>query len=100
MSVLPTFFISHGGGPWSYMEGQRRDVSRELEDSLRKLPEEIGEAPKAILMVSGHWEEPEFTVMATVAPPRRCPGFRVSDVSRLVSALHRAERFGSVAFAR
>ena len=32
------------------------------------MPAEIGATPKAILMVSGHWEENDFAVMATPAP--------------------------------
>lgn len=66
---LPTFFISHGGGPWPWIKDQMPgDLSR-LEDSLRALPDEIGTTPKAILAVSGHWEETDFTVNTSPAPP-------------------------------
>jgi aromatic ring-opening dioxygenase catalytic subunit (LigB family) len=40
-----------------------------LEASLKALPQEIGSTPKAILVISGHWEEKEFTVMSTPEPP-------------------------------
>src|SRR3569832_296150 len=40
-------------------------LSRELED----MPRQVGRTPKAILMISAHWEEPEFTVMAHPRPP-------------------------------
>ena len=40
-----------------------------LEASLANMPSEIGETPKAILMISGHWEENDFAVMASSAPP-------------------------------
>lgn len=39
-----------------------------LETSLAAMSAEIGETPKAILMISGHWEENDFTVMSSPAP--------------------------------
>jgi aromatic ring-opening dioxygenase catalytic subunit (LigB family) len=65
---LPTYFISHGGGPWPYVP-QMRIAARELETSLADIPRQLGFTPKAILMISAHWEEPAFTVMANRAPP-------------------------------
>jgi len=41
------------------------ELARELADMPRQLPE----APRAILMISAHWEEPEFTLMANPRPP-------------------------------
>lgn len=69
MSVMPTYFLSHGGGPWPWLDGPMRDAMDELEESLRKLPLEVGERTKAILMVSGHWEAPTFTVQSHPNPP-------------------------------
>jgi aromatic ring-opening dioxygenase catalytic subunit (LigB family) len=66
--VLPTYFISHGGGPWIWMP-EMKPVYRNLEKSLREMPSEIGVTPKAVLMVSGHWEESDFTVMTNPNPP-------------------------------
>jgi aromatic ring-opening dioxygenase catalytic subunit (LigB family) len=67
-SALPTYFISHGGGPWYWMK-EMRPIYRQLEKSLREMSREIGVAPKAILAVSGHWEENQFTVMTSPEPP-------------------------------
>jgi aromatic ring-opening dioxygenase catalytic subunit (LigB family) len=64
---LPTYFISHGGGPWPYVP-QMRLAARDLEASLVDIPLQLGITPKAILMISAHWEEPTFTVMANRAP--------------------------------
>lgn len=68
--ALPTFFISHGGGPWTHMkahDGNRHDV---LEASLRDIPHQLGGAkPKAVLVISAHWEEDDFTVMSAARPP-------------------------------
>lgn len=64
---LPTYFISHGGGPWPWLPDMRK-MLRSLEVSLANMPKEVGVKPKAILMVSGHWEEDDFAVMASPAP--------------------------------
>ena len=68
MTKLPTYFISHGGGPWPWLPQMRAGMAL-LEKSLAAMPAEIGETPKAILMVSGHWEEDDFAVMASPKPP-------------------------------
>ncbi|MES2184506.1 MAG: class III extradiol ring-cleavage dioxygenase [Pseudomonadota bacterium] len=67
-SRLPAYFISHGGGPWPWIPEMRARL-RSLEASLADIPRQIGRTPKAVLMVSGHWEAPEFRVMATPKPP-------------------------------
>lgn len=65
---MPTFFVSHGGGPWPFMEGDYRQAHAKLEASLRALPGSLPERPRAILMISAHWEESAFTVMNSPAP--------------------------------
>ena len=67
--TLPTFFLSHGGGPWPWMKGPMRDAHDRLAIALRELPQRVGTKPKAILVVSAHWEEPEFTLMTHPNPP-------------------------------
>ena len=67
--TLPTYFISHGGGPWPWMKEQMRGAYDRLEASLQDMPRQLGTTPKAVLMISGHWEERNFTVMATERPP-------------------------------
>ena len=64
---LPTYFISHGGGPWPYMEDLRRAMHA-LEVSLADMPRQLPEKPKAILMISAHWEETSFRVMSNPWP--------------------------------
>ena len=64
---LPTYFISHGGGPWPWLPDMRKGMAL-LEKSLAAMPAEIGETPKAILMVSGHWEQDDFAIMSSPAP--------------------------------
>lgn len=66
---FPTFYLSHGGGPWPYMNQEARRPYAALEQSLRELPRQLPAKPEAILIVSGHWEERDFAVMASAAPP-------------------------------
>src|SRR3712207_3153244 len=66
---LPTYFISHGGGPWPWMKDQWGGMMNQLEASLQDIPRQLGVTPKAVLVISGHWEAPEFTVMSSPAPP-------------------------------
>lgn len=64
---LPSYFISHGGGPWPWLPDMRRMLAS-LEVSLARMPAEIGQVPKAVLMISGHWEDDAFAVMTSPAP--------------------------------
>lgn len=66
---MPTYFISHGGGPWPWIKDMMPMDYSELERSLQAIPGEIPETPKAILVVSAHWEAPEFTVQTNANPP-------------------------------
>jgi aromatic ring-opening dioxygenase catalytic subunit (LigB family) len=68
-SRLPTYFISHGGGPWPWMKKEKGDVYDQLAAALADMPRQIGRTPSAILMVSAHWEEPAFTLMGNPHPP-------------------------------
>ncbi|MEG1114888.1 MAG: class III extradiol ring-cleavage dioxygenase, partial [Janthinobacterium sp.] len=66
--TFPTYFLSHGGGPWPFMKDQfggRYDV---LEASLQDIPRQIGARPKAVLVVTAHWEGPQFLVSASPQP--------------------------------
>jgi aromatic ring-opening dioxygenase catalytic subunit (LigB family) len=66
---FPTFYLSHGGGPWPYMKEEARRPYARLEESLRELPRQLPQKPEAILIVSGHWAERGFAVMSGAAPP-------------------------------
>jgi aromatic ring-opening dioxygenase catalytic subunit (LigB family) len=69
MMKLPTYYISHGGGPWPWIKDRMPGMYDRLEASLKEMPRELGTATKAILAISGHWEEPDFTVMSGAHPP-------------------------------
>lgn len=65
---LPTYFISHGGGPWPYMTGEFRRNFDKLEQSLVEMRAELHDLPKAVLVVSGHWEEQGFAISSGAKP--------------------------------
>ena len=65
---FPTLFVSHGGGPWPWMQDSWHGAYDRLAAALRRLPEDVGARPQAVLMVSAHWEEPTFTVQSNPAP--------------------------------
>jgi aromatic ring-opening dioxygenase catalytic subunit (LigB family) len=66
---LPVYFISHGGGPWSYMHDPSRAAYAKLEAELSDMPRQIGVTPEAVLMISAHWEEGEFALTSHPKPP-------------------------------
>lgn len=66
--TLPTYFISHGGGPWPWLPDMRAMFAN-LEHALAAMPREVGDRPDAVLMVSGHWETDGFAVMHGPRPP-------------------------------
>ena len=68
MARMPSYFISHGGGPWPWIADMRQSFAA-LEASLAAMPGALPEPPKAILMVSGHWEAREARVMHSPRPP-------------------------------
>ena len=68
MTRQPSYFISHGGGPWPWIDDMRAALAP-LERSLAALPSELPEPPQAILMISGHWEADAVRVMHSARPP-------------------------------
>ncbi len=68
-ALLPTYFVSHGGGPWPFMKEQYGSIYDQLEASLVAMREQVGGKPKAVLVISGHWEEREATVSSGAHPP-------------------------------
>lgn len=66
-SALPTYFVSHGGGPWPFMKEQYGSTYDQLEASLVDIARQAGR-PKAVLVVTSHWEEREFTLSSGTEP--------------------------------
>lgn len=68
MARLPTYFVSHGGGPWPWMREQTGNAYDKLADSLAAMRAEVGDGVRAVLVVTGHWEAPQFMVSSGAAP--------------------------------
>ncbi|MBX3228002.1 MAG: dioxygenase [Labilithrix sp.] len=71
MARMPTLFIPHGGGPCFFMDWTMgpADTWERMRGWLEGLAASLPEEPKAILVVSGHWESDVPTVMTSAAPP-------------------------------
>jgi aromatic ring-opening dioxygenase catalytic subunit (LigB family) len=68
---LPTLFIPHGGGPCFFMDprgGPADPMWQPMQDYLAGLIDSLPERPRAILLVSGHWEEAEVAVHSGARP--------------------------------
>lgn len=63
----PTFFIPHGGGPCFFMDDPRSTWTG-MAAFLRSLPARLPAPPKAILVVSGHWETKGFCFTGSCRP--------------------------------
>jgi aromatic ring-opening dioxygenase catalytic subunit (LigB family) len=65
---FPTLFLSHGGGPWPYVEEMKKLFAKTALE-FKRIPSMLPAKPKAILVISGHWEEPEFAFSTAEYPP-------------------------------
>lgn len=68
-TALPTYFLSHGGGPWPWMLDQYGGRYDALKASLEDIPRQLGARPKAVLVVTAHWESREVMISSSARPP-------------------------------
>ena len=68
MSRLPAFFLSHGGGPWPYLEGPARAMHAQLETSLKAVLPSLNSPVSAVLVATAHWETPAFALSSGARP--------------------------------
>jgi aromatic ring-opening dioxygenase catalytic subunit (LigB family) len=67
---MPVVFLPHGGGPWPFVDlGMPQDELDSLAEYLRSAARVPKEAPRALLVISAHWEERVPTVTTSAAPP-------------------------------
>lgn len=66
----PAIFLPHGGGPCFFMEWTwgPADTWHATQRFLEGLAATLPAPPKALLVVSGHWEEPAFTASTAANP--------------------------------
>ena len=67
---MPVAFLPHGGGPWAFVDIgwdiKDADTLKQYLGDVRNLPKT---PPKALLVISAHWEERVPTVMTATQPP-------------------------------
>jgi aromatic ring-opening dioxygenase catalytic subunit (LigB family) len=68
---LPTLYLPHGGGPCFFMDWTMGppDTWERMAAWLRGIDASLPERPRALLVVSAHWEAPVPTVTTSAAPP-------------------------------
>ena len=71
MEKLPVYFIPHGGGPWHVIKNAMGDPIGygRLREYLENFGEQYSQKIKAILVISGHWEEDLPTLQFGSNPP-------------------------------
>jgi len=71
---MPTLFIPHGGGPCFFMDAppQYPELWDRMADYLRGIGQSISQTihtkPRAILVISAHWETPQVSVTTSPSP--------------------------------
>jgi aromatic ring-opening dioxygenase catalytic subunit (LigB family) len=68
---LPTLYIPHGGGPCFFMEWTMgpRDTWDRMAAYLRGIDASLPTRPRALLVISAHWEQSVPTVTTSAMPP-------------------------------
>ena len=67
-SSLPTLFVPHGAGPCFFMDWTPADTWTRMAEFLRGIAAGLPQRPRAILLVSGHWLAPHFSVTSGERP--------------------------------
>jgi aromatic ring-opening dioxygenase catalytic subunit (LigB family) len=70
-SRMPVVFLPHGGGPWPFVDTGIGDPEelRVLSGYLRSIRDLPKTPPRALLVISAHWEERVPTLMTSAHPP-------------------------------
>jgi len=67
---MPVVFLPHGGGPWPWVDlGFDRQGDIDLRAYLESISALPATPPKALLVISAHWEAAVPTVMTSPQPP-------------------------------
>lgn len=66
----PAIFVPHGGGPCFFMDWTwgPADTWHATQRFLESVAASLPEKPRALLVISGHWEERAFTASAAARP--------------------------------
>ena len=70
-SRWPTYFIPHGGGPCFFMDtppGMPEDMWDNMADFLKGIDGDLGRRPRAVIVISAHWQTRVPTVHTNPKP--------------------------------
>jgi len=69
---MPAVYLPHGGGPWPFTHDpviSNPAMYAEMAAYMKNLSMLPPQTPRAVLIVSAHWEAAEPTVMTNAQPP-------------------------------
>jgi aromatic ring-opening dioxygenase catalytic subunit (LigB family) len=67
---MPVIFLPHGGGPWPWVDlGFDKQGDADLRAYLESIAAALPAKPKAMLVISAHWEQAVPTLMTSPRPP-------------------------------
>jgi len=66
---MPVLFVPHGAGPCFFMDWNPADTWDRMAAFLKGIAATLPRTPRAIVLVSGHWLEPAFSVTGHARPP-------------------------------
>ncbi|MGB5856225.1 MAG: class III extradiol ring-cleavage dioxygenase [Oceanisphaera sp.] len=64
----PVLFIPHGAGPCFFMDWKPSDTWDGMAGFLKSIAARLPERPKAIVMMSAHWQAPAFSITSGAQP--------------------------------
>ncbi len=67
-STLPAVYIPHGGGPAFFMQDGMADMFGPMGEFLAGFNALLPARPRAILVITAHWEEPVVTLTGGASP--------------------------------
>jgi len=67
-TLMPTLFVPHGAGPCFFMDWSPATAWNRMADFLKNVASTLPGRPTAIVLVSGHWLEPAFSVTSGSQP--------------------------------
>ncbi len=65
---MPTLFVPHGAGPCFFMDWNPPTAWNAMAEFLKGVAASLPAKPKAIVLVSGHWLQPSFSVTSAARP--------------------------------
>ena len=68
-SRQPTLYLPHGGGPCFFMTWSPPDEWDLMAEWLRSIATTLPSRPRALVVISAHWEAGPVTVLTGAAPP-------------------------------